>query len=238
MQKNKYSTYLLYAVGEIFLVVIGILIAVSIDDWNASRKNTLEASFQLAKVKDDLESDQIRLDRATAHNEVYIQSLSLCMKVLANDTLISKEEFLRNFQYMTSTNTFEPARGAFEGLISSAKIQLISNKELLRVLIPYYSHTDAWNTAIVDFSRNVITPYLLFFDHTPNITGSGPFEFTQYDLSKFSIPGKTIEDYRMDQFIVNATRLKIELFEGQQVAFKGKQEQISTLLDQLGREIK
>ncbi|WP_445384082.1 hypothetical protein ACT6NV_08640 [Robiginitalea sp. IMCC44478] len=38
---NKFSKYLLYAVGEILLVVIGILIAMKVDDWNEERKDHL-----------------------------------------------------------------------------------------------------------------------------------------------------------------------------------------------------
>ena len=40
MNENKASTYLLYALGEVFLVVIGILIAVQIDNWNEARKES------------------------------------------------------------------------------------------------------------------------------------------------------------------------------------------------------
>lgn len=38
MSENKFTTYFLYAVGEIILVVIGILIAIQIDHWNENRK--------------------------------------------------------------------------------------------------------------------------------------------------------------------------------------------------------
>ena len=36
---NKFSKYLLYAIGEILLVVIGILIALQVDNWNQKREN-------------------------------------------------------------------------------------------------------------------------------------------------------------------------------------------------------
>ncbi len=38
LTENKFSKYLLYAIGEIVLVVIGILIALSINNWNETRK--------------------------------------------------------------------------------------------------------------------------------------------------------------------------------------------------------
>jgi hypothetical protein len=57
MKENKISAYLLYAVGEILLVVIGILIAVSIDDWNQERKSKDLGEEYRARLISDLESD-------------------------------------------------------------------------------------------------------------------------------------------------------------------------------------
>jgi hypothetical protein len=53
MEKNKVTTYILYAIGEIVLVVIGILIAVSINNWNTQTKtNDLEMRFLSDLIKD------------------------------------------------------------------------------------------------------------------------------------------------------------------------------------------
>ena len=60
---NKFSKYLLYAVGEILLVVIGILIALQVDNLNEERKNReLEMVF-LERLKSDLVTDTIYLNR-------------------------------------------------------------------------------------------------------------------------------------------------------------------------------
>jgi len=62
MEKNKTGKYLKYAVGEIVLVVIGILIALSINNWNESRKlqNTMKSIFSI--IKTDLLSDIENID--------------------------------------------------------------------------------------------------------------------------------------------------------------------------------
>lgn len=57
LTENKFSKYLIYAVGEIFLVVIGILIALSINNWNDRRKkNNLKANY-IESLKSDLSAD-------------------------------------------------------------------------------------------------------------------------------------------------------------------------------------
>jgi uncharacterized membrane protein YgaE (UPF0421/DUF939 family) len=58
MQKNKITTYLLYAIGEIFLVVIGILIAVSLNNWNAAIKNEKKEKNYYERILKDLEIDK------------------------------------------------------------------------------------------------------------------------------------------------------------------------------------
>ena len=99
---------------------------------------------------------------------------------------------------------FNPTRGAFDGLISSGKIELINNQNLLETLFSYYNDNvyKSWDGALKDYSRNVIMPYFLGFDHISNITDENEGEyFTQFDISKFSVQGKTIDDYKNSLFI-------------------------------------
>lgn len=57
LSENKFSKYLLYAVGEIVLVVIGILIALSINNWNEDRKRKSLMTTYIASLKGDLKKD-------------------------------------------------------------------------------------------------------------------------------------------------------------------------------------
>lgn len=59
---NKPIQYVRYAIGEIFLVVIGILIALQINNWNEDRKHTLKINNLLSEIQDDLLADIIKLD--------------------------------------------------------------------------------------------------------------------------------------------------------------------------------
>ncbi|MGB5372105.1 MAG: DUF6090 family protein, partial [Flavobacteriaceae bacterium] len=49
--KNNISKYLLYAIGEIVLVVIGILIALQINNWNEDRKDRAKERFYLRSIR-------------------------------------------------------------------------------------------------------------------------------------------------------------------------------------------
>ena len=123
LKEGKNTKYFKYAIGEIVLVVIGILIALSINTWNENRKNENEARFQLSKLKDNLKADKAQIKMVIDLDSAYIDNLVYCVKVLSNDVDATKEEFIDRFQDMLNTNSFNPIRGTFDGLISSGKIE-------------------------------------------------------------------------------------------------------------------
>ena len=57
LTENKFSKYLLYAIGEIFLVVVGILIAFQVNNWNEQNKLKVEEKKLLRSFKISLEED-------------------------------------------------------------------------------------------------------------------------------------------------------------------------------------
>jgi len=241
MEQNKTSKYFKYAIGEIILVVIGILIALSINTWNENNKSEKEASFQLSKLRDNLKADKLQLKNAIASDSLYVDNLLFCIKVLSNEIVAPRDEFLNRFQYISSLINFDPTRGTFEGLISSGKIELISNQNLLDDLFSYYNASvySAWDSAAKDYSRNVIMPYILGFDHISNATNETEGQyFTQFDLSKFSVPSKTIDDYKNNLFILNALRQKIQLLEGQKAAYIELLKVIDSLINNIDTELK
>lgn len=231
---NRVTRYLVYALGEILLVVIGILIALSINTWNENRKNKMESRFQLTKLRDDLIGDKNKIMSAIERDDRNLSNLIFSLKVLANDTLSTKEEFLNHFQSIHYTINFVQTRGAFEALISSGKFQLISNQNLLDSLTYYYNSTSfiAWETSLKEYTRNIIVPYLLQFDHLPTGLDIIPIDFTNS-----SLPGKNLSDYKQDQFILNAVRLKIQLLDGQKYAYSLVQAQIDSLINTIDKEL-
>jgi hypothetical protein len=241
METGKTGKYFKYAIGEIILVVIGILIALSINTWNENNKSEKEANFQLSKLRDNLISDKAQLKAAIFSDSLYIDNLIFCVKVLSNDIEAPKAEFIDRMQYLSTIMNFDPTRGAFDGLISSGKIELISNQNLLETLFSYYNANkySSWDSALKDYSRNVIVPYFLGFDHISNITDKNEGqEFIQFDISKFSVPSKTIDDYKNSLFIINGFRKKIQIFEGQRSAYKELLLVIDSLISNIENELK
>jgi len=134
MKENKVTSYLLYATGEIALVVIGILIAVQIDDWNNERKNRIQEIRYLQNIKLDLQKDLAALDTLTRFRERKLAAANVIMSEINGD----KEADLRTLSNSTDMMMFErkfvPNNTTFRELSSSGNLNLISNDTIKNLL--------------------------------------------------------------------------------------------------------
>ena len=76
------NKYLLYAIGEIFLVVFGILIALQINDWNEVRKQNQKTNELNQALMDDFKSNEILLNEKLIFTKNAIHRLEIFSKFL------------------------------------------------------------------------------------------------------------------------------------------------------------
>jgi hypothetical protein len=84
VSENKFSKYLLYAIGEILLVVIGILIALQINNWNDGRKNEIKEYKLLTEMQGNLQTDSIDMAGNIARNTSVLKSAKAIQNQLEN----------------------------------------------------------------------------------------------------------------------------------------------------------
>jgi len=139
--EGKTTQYFKYAIGEIILVVIGILIALQINNWNENRqKKNFEIDY-LTEIKGNLEKDTLNINDAIVFNEKKIDSIVSTFKLfeVANNGEPYFDKFRLKVGVLTDHVLFEPVRTGFDNMVSSEKIGLISNKDLRTYLSNYYS---------------------------------------------------------------------------------------------------
>ena len=127
LTRNKVITYLLYAVGEIFLVVVGILIAVQIDNWNDNRKKNEQIRGILMQVSSELELD---IERIRSVNAFFLNKDSL-ISVYKNTDFdeigsLSEEERWQLFNLIRTYEAFTPHDKGLQLLMS--KVDEIENQ--------------------------------------------------------------------------------------------------------------
>jgi len=88
--KNKFSKYLLYAAGEIILVVIGILIAVKINSFNESRKSEEQRNNLIERLGKQINLNQLQVKESLVDLESQIQGIETVLKLTAT----SKSEII------------------------------------------------------------------------------------------------------------------------------------------------
>lgn len=161
--QSKLSKYLRYAIGEIALVVIGILIALQINTWNEGRKDRIVERQILTDIKAALESDiknQIRPNLADCFNDP--QNIERIMQSIDNKeafndstaTIYSSLMFSKDFKYeLTAYKALEN-----EGIKVIRKPEL--KKEILEIYNMDYPEVQEY---IQNFSNNLIEffrPYM------------------------------------------------------------------------------
>ena len=90
LTENKFSKYLLYAIGEIVLVVIGILIALQVNNWREEQQDIKDFNLIIKEIGNNIRLDSIELDIDVKAIKNQIESLELLMnkdKTISNDSL-------------------------------------------------------------------------------------------------------------------------------------------------------
>jgi hypothetical protein len=139
MDKNKTGKYLKYAIGEIVLVVIGILIALSINNWNNERQNDIRKTVYLEGIKNDLTHDTEFIKEIIPGYEKRIQEFNrIDSLVRIKYDSIFQIEFREIRRFSNMMRTFYPRIGSYASLVSENSTALISNDSLSKRLRNIY----------------------------------------------------------------------------------------------------
>ncbi len=133
--ENKTGKYFKYAIGEIILVVIGILIALQINNWNDTRKNQNYEQDILFLINQNLTNDSIQLSDKLLKAKEAVNLTNRLLKQVATENYGDSLNI-----WMAKIITFERFKSqssAFE-VLKSKGIETISNNELQLALISYY----------------------------------------------------------------------------------------------------
>ena len=131
MEKNKTGKYLKYAIGEIVLVVIGILIALSINNWNQQRLLNKEEQIALQNLKQDFEFNREALKSNIISTEKIISFNFLVLSYTGSKPKPKSEnEFNILLNKTTGTSEFFAKNSFLDDLSNSGKLGIIKNTEL------------------------------------------------------------------------------------------------------------
>ena len=170
MEKNKTGKYFKYAIGEIILVVIGILIALSINNWNENRIEEIQLKKYLLTIKNNIYNDIIELKK----DAIYRDSLR-------SKNIRAREEFYQDDIKIETMNEaqrffyefyFTPDKSGYEALKNSGLLGKLSNSTIDSLVHKYYVGLDNLHEREISFNtfiENIEYDYRTKF---PAIAGS------------------------------------------------------------------
>jgi hypothetical protein len=198
---NKTGKYFKYAIGEIVLVVIGILIALQINNWNENRKEHNQEIELLTQLESEFQSNLKQLeDKMELRNNMISSSLTL-LDFVDKPSKRNADSIYAHIGLTIIAPTFDPI---VNNITSSGRIQLLQNNELKNKL-------SRWTTEIIQVTEEEVTwaeyldrwyqPTLLEYSSLRTITNtfwqnniSDSFHLDKNAETKFAVGNSLKED--------------------------------------------
>ena len=196
---NKPAKYFRYAIGEILLVVIGILIALQVNTWNEERNEREKELKILTALEKEITENQIKLGEAIIqHQKMANLSKELSEIIKPNPKKISSSKFNQLLVSVIYPPKYEPSLGVVNGIISSGDLSLITNIELKYLLSSLTGQLDIYDYwAGITYDKHVQIDY--------------PFIIKRYPLKNLPFEGIELKEGR-SKYEANQKSL-IESFE-------------------------
>jgi len=147
ISENQTSKYLLYAAGEILLVVIGILIALQINNLNAQRIDRKNEAQFLTRLLSDISRDMDILSDNLTHLAAKKEKLQQVGQIFDNKEIHYKDSlfYLLERSAVMGTDLREDRRkSTFEEMVTAGQLQIIQDVTLRDNIAQFYSMWNHW----------------------------------------------------------------------------------------------
>ena len=162
LSQNRFTKYLLYAIGEIILVVIGILIALQINNWNEQKNQKQKLNSYLIALKGELEENLTRLDLAANRSKNDLLRTVNTIKITNSDSA----------KYFTSKDIYELKKdespifkvelssAVYKDLINSGVLKDLKDRDLKTNIFKIERYFENYNE-LIDNAKKIWDNYLI-----------------------------------------------------------------------------
>lgn len=174
--------YLRYAIGEIILVMVGILLALQVNNWNEARKNAATEKEIVANLHEEFTQNLTVLNETTDVFNKSEQSCYQLMNLMNKDQKYLPQFNIDSFIYWSIDFTsFNPSNNVLDEILQSGRLGLIKNKDLVSDLFDWERVEESLqNNYIIrqNFIEEQIMPYLNDNISLKNIDKYSPMQWT------------------------------------------------------------
>ena len=141
-RNNKPFSYFKYAIGEIVLVAIGILIALNVNNLNQSRLEVVAMKSYLKKIKSNIENDILESQRLLNFRIEHTNDCNEVSQMLIDNDFSNQAKIQKSITEMIIEVQLNFNNSAFESLKNSGYLQHLKNENLEQSLYNYYDTID------------------------------------------------------------------------------------------------
>lgn len=144
LSEGKTKKYFKYAIGEIFLVVIGILIALQINNWNEEKKYQKQLHTKISSILGDLQKDELQIESIITNLERQNVAANHIIPIMESEqkTIQDSLKFILDFNSFTTTPILPQQNNTWDFLSANGILSEIEDQELVRMLSDYYNFYD------------------------------------------------------------------------------------------------
>ena len=151
--------YLLYALGEIMLVVIGILIALQINNWNDNRLKEREAKTFYQNILQQIFEDRQNIEGQINYNNKDNQAFNYAISLISQNDRSEKDSLCAVTGKLVDYSDFDRQGNIYETIVNSGDVKLLKNEEIkkrLRGLEETYLYINRMETIHYDAIMQMI----------------------------------------------------------------------------------
>ncbi|MDW5290580.1 DUF6090 family protein [Formosa sp. PL04] len=252
LSEGKTASYFKYAIGEIVLIVIGILIALQINSWNQDRQDRKQEQQILSQLLKEYSNNLNQIEqKIDIRNDILNSSLKLLKYKTENPEHIIQDSLDAHLFRTSIRPTFDPELSVSNELINSGKLYILENINLrnnVSSFSSYLSELREEKVIIVNLTEERLIPFLI---ENYQIGGMQMFFMDDKEIrEKFTIG--SLKEYKSTKDLVSKSDFKpllihpdFEDYLFQMISFtsytneqsEGVKEKIESIVDMIKKEV-
>jgi hypothetical protein len=180
LNEGSIKKYFLYAIGEIFLVVLGILIALQINNWNEAKKESNLENIYYCRILEEFELDKSLI---TQSYEQVNQKIETGKQIIIDlhKGKPDKHTILNNYLKALRLAVYVPRKNAFNDLTSSGNLKILSDVTTKNSLMEYYGNLE---NILRQMNQNRDELVRRSYPEEPALFGIQEFDYMKTSLGK------------------------------------------------------
>lgn len=134
IKENKIGKYLKYAIGEIVLVVIGILIALQINNWNVNQIEKSQEKTYYVNIKRQIGEDKNAILANIDYNNRFLRQFEVAITIIEENDRSMMDSLAKISLNLTEFSDFHRQSNIYETMVNSGEIKLLNNQEIIEAL--------------------------------------------------------------------------------------------------------